>query len=112
MLTLEKLKEFGADTETGLSRCAGSEMLYLRLVGMAVQELSSPALSEALNAGDLERAFQAAHKLKGGVCNLSLTPIAGPISELTELLRNRTPGDYETLLSTIRNETEKLKALL
>ena len=88
MLNLKNLEEFGADTKTGLSRCAENEALYLRLVGITVQELSKGELGEALAAGDLEKAYHIAHKLKGGVNNLALTPIAAPLCELTDLLRN------------------------
>ena len=31
MLTVEKLKDYGADVEKGLARCANNEALYLRL---------------------------------------------------------------------------------
>ena len=65
MLTIEKLKEYGADVETGLARCANNEALYLRLVGLCEQELSSNALGEALKAGDFDKAFDIVHKLKG-----------------------------------------------
>ena len=90
MLTLDQLREYGADVETGLSRCANNERLYLRLVNICVQELSANDLETALNAGDPDKAFEIAHKLKGGVTNLALTPIADPICELTDLLRNKT----------------------
>ena len=112
MLTIEKLKDCGADVEKGLSRCANNEALYLRLVKICVQELSSGALGEALAAGDLDRAFDIAHKLKGGVNNLSLDPISVPICELTELLRGKTPGDYDKLYEKITKETETLAALM
>ena len=111
MLTIEKLKEYGADVDKGKSRCANNEMLYLRLVKICVQELSTCGLGDALRANDLDRAFEIAHKLKGGVSNLALDPVAAPVSELTELLRNKTPGDYEDLLSKIARETEKLTAM-
>ena len=111
MLTIEKLKEYGADTETGLSRCAGNEALYLRLVGICIQELSSDALAQALEAGELEKAFDIVHKLKGGVTNLALTPVAEPVCELTELLRSKTPADFNGLYEVIREETKKLTAL-
>ncbi|MBR5361710.1 MAG: Hpt domain-containing protein [Oscillospiraceae bacterium] len=111
MLTVEKLEKFGADAKQGLSRCADNEALYLRLVGITVQELSSGALGEALEAGDLEKAYYIAHKLKGGVNNLSLTPIAVPLCELTELLRNQTPGDYKALYAEIIRQTNALAAL-
>ena len=111
MLTVEKLKEYGADTKQGLSRCAENEALYLRLVDITVRELSSGALGEALDAGDLEKAYYIAHKLKGGVNNLSLTPIAGPLCELTELLRNKTPGDYKALYAEMISKINALAAL-
>ncbi|MBR4627002.1 MAG: Hpt domain-containing protein [Ruminococcus sp.] len=111
MLTVEKLQEYGADTKTGLSRCADNEALYLRLVGIIVQEISSGTLGEALEASDLEKAFFIAHKLKGGVNNMALTPVAEPLNKLTELLRSKIPGDYEGLYAEIICKTNELVAL-
>lgn len=111
MLTIEKLKDYGADTDTGLSRCANNEALYLRLVKICVDELMSDALGEALKANDLDRAFDAAHKLKGGVNNLALDPISAPICELTELLRHKTPGDYDRLHGEIITKAKALSVL-
>ena len=111
MLTVEKLKGFGADTAMGLARCADNEALYLRLVGITLADLTSGALGEALDAGDLEKAFAVAHKLKGGVCNLALTPIADPLSELTDLLRKNEPGNYDALYSKIVEKVNELAAL-
>ena len=111
MLTVERLKEYGADTEKGLSRCANNEALYLRLVGITMRDLSSGALGEALEADDFDKAFDIAHKLKGGVTNLALTPIADPLCALTELLRKKGPGDYETLYAEIIHKANELAAL-
>ena len=111
MITIEKLKEYGADVDAGISRCGKNEALYLRLVKMCVEELSSNDLKEALEKKDLGRAFDVAHKLKGGVSNLALDPVFKPICELTELLRHKTPGDYDELYNKIESETKKLIAL-
>lgn len=111
MLTVEKLEEYGADTKTGLSRCADNEALYLRLVSITIQEISSGALGEALQTGDFDKAYYIAHKLKGGVNNLALTPIAGPLCKLTELLRNKTSGDFEALYAEIIKKTNELSVL-
>ncbi|MBQ9544892.1 MAG: Hpt domain-containing protein [Clostridia bacterium] len=111
MLTVEKLKGFGADVATGLSRCANNEALYLRLVGITLAELSSGSLGAALDEGDPDKAFALAHKLKGGVNNLALTPISIPLGELTELLRNKTPGDHRALYEQIVAKTNELAAL-
>ena len=112
MLTVEKLKECGANVGEGISRCANNESLYLRLVKICIQEISDDALGAALKEGDLDRAFEVAHKWKGGVTNLSLDPIAAPVCELTDLLRNKTPGDYEKLHGDILKETAVFSALL
>ena len=112
MLTIEKLKQYGADVDTGLSRCGKNEMLYLRLVQICIQELNSGALGEALEAGDLEGAFAIAHKTKGGVTNLALTPVSGPVCELTDLLRTKTPGDYGSLYAKIEREAKTLASLM
>lgn len=111
MLTLEKLREFGADVDSGVARCANNGTLYLRLVGITIQELLSKDLGDALNEDNLDKAFQIAHKLKGGVTNLSLTPISNPLCELTELLRNKTKGDYQALYSTILSKAKELELL-
>lgn len=112
MLTVEKLKECGADVEKGLSRCANNTALYLRLVKICIQEISADALGAALKDGDLDRAFDVVHKWKGGVSNLALDPIAAPLCELTELLRNKAPGDYEKLHGDILKETAVIASLM
>ena len=112
MLTIENLKEYGADVEKGLSRCADKESLYLRLVKIVVDELASGKLGEALDENSVDKAFEIAHKLKGGVSNVALTPVLAPLSELTELLRNNTPGDYQKLYADIMAETEKLTKIV
>ncbi|WP_407382935.1 Hpt domain-containing protein [Ruminococcus sp.] len=111
MITIEKLNEFGADTKEGLGRCYGNEALYLRLVGMIPAEANFEKLSQALNAGDLDAAFEAAHALKGVLGNLSLTPMYETCSELTELLRARTDTDCTSLLNTLTEQRERLRAL-
>ena len=111
MLTAQKLEEYGADTKKGMSRCADNEALYLRLVDVTVKELSSGTLGEALESNDLEKAYYIAHKLKGGVNNLELKPIAVPLCKLTDLLRNKQPGDYKALYDEIMCRTNELLAL-
>ena len=111
MLTIDDLREYGADVDQGVARCANNEALYLRLTGMVIDELADGALVKALDEGDPDKAFDIAHKLKGAVGNVALTPLERPISELTELLRNKADGDHKALLEEIERETEKLKAI-
>lgn len=112
MLTIEKLREFGADVDEGLGRCMNNEAFYLRLVGMTAADGNFDRLRDSLAANDLDAAFEAAHALKGVLGNLSLSPLFRPASELTELLRRKTPGDYDALLAEILRQRDSLAALL
>ncbi len=111
MITLDCLKEYGADVDDGLKRCMGNEMLYLRLVATIPSEITFQQLQESLQEGDLDTAFEKAHALKGVVGNLSLTPLYQPVVEITEHLRAREAMDYSELLGTILAEKEKLQDL-
>ena len=108
MLTIERLNAYGADTREGLARCFGKEAFYLRLVGMVPGDKNFARLSDALGAGDLDAAFEAAHALKGSVGNLSITPIQKPVIEITEHLRAREQMDYGPLLGEITDQYKKL----
>lgn len=108
MLTIEKLNEFGANTDEGLERCFGNEALYLRLVKMIPAEENFDRLDAALQANDLDAAFAAAHALKGVLGNLSLTPMYDLSVEMTELLRSKAQTDYSPMLSRLLELKEQL----
>lgn len=110
-MTVEQLKEWGANTEEGLSRCFGKADFYLRLVGMVGADKNYDALCAALEEKKLDQAFEAAHAMKGVLANLSLTPLLKPVSEMTELLRTRAEVDYGPLLSEIKAQREAFLAL-
>ena len=109
MLDINKLREFGADVESGLERCMNNEGFYLKLVEKSLGDNSFDKLVEAIDSNDLEGAFEAAHSLKGVTGNLALTPIFNPLCELVELLRGKKEMvDTGTLVETILSEHEKL----
>ena len=67
------------------------------------------ALGDALNANDLDEAFEQAHALKGVCANLALTPLEAKISEITELLRAHTQMDYTDMYKEIMQLFNKIK---
>ena len=107
-MTINDLKTYGANTEEGLGRCMNNESFYLRLVKMIPGDASFPKLYDAVENGDLDIAFEAAHALKGSTTNLALTPISAPVIEITELLRARTQTDYTALVHKIREARDEL----
>ena len=110
-MTLEDLRQYGANVEEGVTRCAGNEAFYLRLAEMIKNEPGFDRLEKAVLGGQLREAFEAAHSLKGVLGNLAITPLYEPMCEITELLRAETETDYSGLLGTIRQEKEKYCAL-
>ena len=108
MLTVDNLKEWGADVDEGLGRCMNNVDFYIRLVGMTVADKQLDELAAALAENDLDRGFELAHALKGMYGNLALTPIYKPVYEMTELLRARTDTDYSALI----REAQRQKAAL
>lgn len=111
MLTVDTLREFGANTEEGLGRCMNNEAFYLRLVNMALDDDGFAKLSDAVAADDREAGFEAAHALKGVLSNLALTPIYDPVYEMTELLRVKADADYPALLADVLAKRDELVAL-
>ena len=111
MLTIEKLRNYGANVDEGLSRCLGNEDFYLKMVNMALQEANFDKLRDAVAADDKDAAFEAVQSLKGVLGNLALTPIYEPAVEMTELLRARKDADYDALLQIILTQRDKLAAM-
>ncbi len=111
MLTLEKLKELGIDPTEGMTRCMNNEVFFFKMISMAISNEYFETLGKALDAGDLDTAFEAAHALKGVIGNLALAPIYDPLSEMTELLRARKSADYISMYRPIKEIRDQLLAL-
>lgn len=111
MLSVETLRSWGADVDEALERCLNNEAFYLKMVQKAAQDPAFDRLEGAVSAGNLEKAFDAAHALKGVMANLALTPICEPVREITELLRARTETDYAPLIRKINEQRENLMHL-
>ena len=110
-MTIDELKAYGANPDEGIHRCMDNESFYLRMVKKIPGDQNFPKLCDAVDAGDLTAAFEAAHALKGATGNLALTPLFKPICEITELLRARTETDYTALIGTIRDMRDMLEEL-
>ena len=53
MITIEKLKAFGADVEDGLQRCMNNQDFYLMLVNKSIAKNQIPDLEAAISSYDL-----------------------------------------------------------
>ena len=111
MLSLDTLRAFGADVDDGLKRCLNNEAFYLMMIRKALPGISLSELKSALDGGDLTKAFELCHAMKGVLANLSLTPLLNPVSEMTELLRSRTACDYAPYVAQLEEQYTRLTAL-
>lgn len=111
MLSIDNLKEYGANIDDAMVRCMNREDFYIMLVGKVLADERLTQLEKQLSEKDLDAAFETAHALKGMYSNLSLDPLTKPISEMTELLRARTDTDYSALLCETVKQFERLKNL-
>lgn len=105
MFTIEELKEYGANTEEGLSRCMNMEAFYIRMVQSFVDTFSETDIQNAVLEGDLFRIFELVHSVKGVAANLSLTPIEQPTVVISDQLRKWSkPEDREAIASGMSKE--------
>ena len=109
MLTIDTLRDYGANVKEGLGRCLNSEAFYLKMVRLGLSDENFEKLRTSVEKKDAVAAFEAAHALKGSIGNLALTPIFNPVCELVELLRGKKEMvDTGNLVETILSEREKL----
>ena len=111
MLTVDALRDFGADVDDGLKRCINNESFYLKMVDKAIADLDTEELKSALDAGELDQGFEICHAMKGVLANLALTPALTPASEMTELLRSRTAMDYTPYIARLEEQFKLLREM-
>lgn len=70
-----------------------SDSRIRRFALLFLEDSSMKDLSAAMEEEDCEKAFQAAHTLKGICLNLGFTGLFAPVNRITEMLR---AGDYES----------------
>ncbi|HBR05164.1 MAG TPA: hypothetical protein DD722_05315 [Lachnospiraceae bacterium] len=108
MLTIEKLRAYGADVDEGLARCMNMEDFYIGLVRKALADNKLPLLEKQIGKGDFDAAFETAHSLKGMYANLSLSPLTKPVTEITDLLRSKSEADYSLLMEEVKKQFDIL----
>lgn len=84
-------EKIGADYE-GVVRRLSSDALVARFAGKFLQDQSYAQLESAMEQGDTQAAFVAAHTLKGVCQNLGFDNLFAPAFDITEALR---AGDME-----------------
>lgn len=108
---IKQLEKTGSDYENILKRF-GSEAMIQRFALKFLKDGSFSDLKNALEAKDGERAFRAAHTLKGVCINLGFDRLYNVSAELTEKLRGREIEESEELFEQVEKEYHALTAVL
>ena len=83
--------------------------LIRKFIAKFLDDGSYPELCRAMEQGQTEETFRAAHTLKGVSANLGFDRLTASSGELTELLRGRTDGiptEAVPLLDIVRQDYE------
>lgn len=107
MTTKEFYEKIGSDYENVLGRF-GSEALVKRFALKFLKDPSYADLKEAMEVRDAERAFRAAHTLKGVCVNLGFDRLYETSAEITEDLRNREIEKGDRLLPELVQRYEQV----
>ena len=91
----EELRAWGCDVDGAMDRMMDDEEFYTECLEDVYQDACFDTLKEALQAGDTQTAFDAAHTLKGVLANVGLTPMFTKVVEIVEPLR---AGKSENLM--------------
>ena len=83
----EIFENYGGDYNSTMPRFMNNESMYLKFLNMLFKDDNLKKLNDAIQSGDLEKAFEAAHTLKGVVANMGLTPMYNAVCVIVEPLR-------------------------
>ena len=106
------METYGVNYALTMERFMRQEKMYVRILGMLFKDESLGDLRRALQAENLDGAFQAAHTLKGVSGNLGLTPLYEAIWDIVEPLRHgEKRSDYPAMLEKIEEEFVKVRQM-
>ena len=103
MTIKECYEKVGSDYDGVLKRL-GSEALVKRFAVKFLNDPSFQELTDGLAAQDGEKAFRAAHTLKGVCLNLGFTELYKGSAWLTEVLRGRETAGSDALYAQVKEQ--------
>ena len=108
----DRLIAAGLDLDGALERVLGSEALLERLLGKFTADKNFDALGSALAEGDAQRAYAAAHTLKGVCGNLSMTALYELFTRQSDALRRGDLDAAAALMGEIAPAYERMAAAI
>lgn len=110
-MNIEQLKASGIDYDEGLDRFSGNSHLYEKYLKKLLDITLYEEMKQAIEHGDIEVAFDCAHKLKSLIGNLSINHFYNEIKNLTDQLRAKTVDKQEIRKNLAALDKEYTKIL-
>ncbi|MCC8024691.1 MAG: Hpt domain-containing protein [Clostridium sp.] len=110
--TMEALKAADVDWEGALKRFSGNTELFERFLRRFPEDKTYEQLTQALEAGNTEDAFAAAHTLKGVTANLGIDSVLKVTAEMVELLRSKKLEEARGLSPELERRYERICGIL
>ena len=111
MTLLEFYEKTGGNYEEVMHRLPG-EAFVKKFLRRFSTDPSFETLKKAVETGDAEEVFQAAHTLKGVCQNLELGDLQRSVSELTECVRGGEFGNAAQLFEPVASDYKKVSMAL
>jgi HPt (histidine-containing phosphotransfer) domain-containing protein len=103
-------KKLYVNEAEGMARLRNNANLYKRMLGLFVKSPEFAAFEEAYAAGDITRAGEVAHAIKGSSGNLSLTRVFELTNQM--MLEMRQGVDNKELVAEYRDALEKTLTII
>ena len=102
------LREAGMDVSAALERFMNNDAMLEKFLKKFRNDPSYNELLEAVDARDNDRAFKAAHTLKGVAANFSFETLRAAVSDQTECFRAGNLDDGIALMPRVADEYSKV----
>lgn len=100
-VSMKRLKDAGVDVDGALERFMNNTAMYEKFLKKFLSDPNYEALKSAVAGNECDKAFTAAHTLKGVSSNLSLTPLYEAVARQTELFRSEQFEEGAALMSQV-----------
>lgn len=108
----DSLKNWGCDVDGALARFIGDRELDRRCLYTAATDQNFELLPETLRSGEMGRAFECAHTLKGMLANMGLIPLYDIVVRIVEPLRAGEPAELLPVCDELLAARDRLNTLL
>lgn len=108
---IEVLQGLGCDMEDIMTRFLDDEEFYLSCFDSIIQDTKFEELKKYIIAGDVSKAFECAHTLKGLIANTGLSSLGSIMVEIVETLRDGSLEGLSEKCNELYKEREKYLAV-